>query len=142
MDGVVQVSDQNFAIVHGIRDARALVFSTWLRSFQATNDFAKRLPRDAFFASHHQVIERILARGATVTLAVLPDDHSVVFGWAVTEGPATVHYVYVKPDFRKFGIARALLEHVEKPFIYSHTTNKASQLSHKLVNCAYNPYAV
>lgn len=133
------MSDQNFAIVHGIRDARPLVFATWLRSFQATSDLGKKLPRDAFFASHHRVIERILARGATVTLAVLPDDTSVVFGWSVTEGNV-VHYVYVKPDFRKFGLATALLAHVEKPFTYSHATSALPKLAHKLHNCTYNPY--
>lgn len=136
------MSERNYSIVEGLGDARSLIFATWLKSYQNSSLFAKGVPRETFFAQHHKVIERILER-AEVRLAVLPDDPSVVFGWAVTE-PGLVHYVYVKPDFRKYGIARALLAHVAgEPWRYSHSTYILRDLRERKVipdTVMYDPY--
>lgn len=133
------MSDAQFAIVDGIGDARSLIFATWLKSYQANSAFVRHIPRDVFFRHHHDVIERLLERGATVKLATLPDDPSTVFGWSVTS-PGAVHYVYVKPDFRRYGIATALLAHVKRPFTYSHSTYVTRDLHKHLDGCIYNPY--
>lgn len=136
------MSERNYSIVKGLGDARSLIFATWLKSYQNSSLFAKGIPRETFFAQHHKVIERILER-AEVRLAVLPDDPSVVFGWSVTE-PGCVHYVYVKPDFRRYGIARALLAHVAgEPWRYSHSTYILRDLRENKVipdTVIYDPY--
>lgn len=136
------MSEQNYIIAKGLGDARSLIFATWLKSYQNSSLFAKGIPREVFFAAHHKVIERILER-AEVRLAVLPDDPSVVFGWSVTE-PGLVHYVYVKPDFRKYGIAKSLLAHVAgEPWSYSHSTYILRELRENRVipeSVIYNPY--
>jgi len=131
----------DYVIVSGRDSAKSLVYATWLRSYEASSLAAKNIPRDVFFAEHHKVIDRILARGASVRLAVLPDEPDVVLGWAVVEWPI-VHYVYVKPPFRKHGIAQALLQDVPKPFTYTHWTHIMRELHPKLTGCTFNPYLV
>ncbi|MBU6278588.1 MAG: hypothetical protein KGN78_05035 [Actinomycetales bacterium] len=155
------MSERNYSIVEGLGDARSLIFATWLKSYQNSSLFAKGVPRETFFAQHHKVIERILER-AEVRLAVLPDDPSVVFGWSVTEPcqrisivdrdagivrvtpESVVHYVYVKPDFRRYGIAKALLAHVAgEPWRYSHSTYILRDLRENKVipdTVIYDPY--
>jgi len=130
-----------FKIIDGIGDAKSLIYATWLRSYQTSSLMTKLIPRDLFFAQHHLVIDRILARPATrVRLATMPDDPSVVFGWAVTESDDTVHYVYVKPSFRKYGVARALISEIKSPFTYTHETYAVRDLYPRLEKCQFNPY--
>lgn len=138
------MSDQQiFQIADGIGDAKSLIYATWLRSYHSASLRTKTIPKDTFFREHHKVIDRILDRPETkVRLAVMPDDPSVVFGWAVTEGPDVVHYVYVKPSFRKYGIARALLSGISAPFTYTHETFVLRDLYPRLEGCGFNPYGV
>jgi GNAT superfamily N-acetyltransferase len=136
---LVTTESPQFLVVPGLHEARSLVFATWLRSFQANSSFARPISREVFFPAHQLVLERLLARpNVEVHLAVWPDDPNVVFGWSVTEGDC-VHYVYVKPDFRKAGLARALLAH--RPFAqYSHHTYVLRDLHPKIAHLTYNPY--
>lgn len=130
-----------FVITDGIADAKSLIYATWLRSYQTSSLMTKLIPREVFFDQHHRVIDRILARpGTKVRLATMPEDPNLVFGWAVTEGGDTVHYVYVKPAFRKYGIARALLSEVRSPFAYTHETYVLRDLHPRLEKCQFNPY--
>lgn len=133
------LGSEPYFVLDGIGTARNLIFATWLRSYQTSSLMTKAIPKETFFGEHHKVIERILSRNPTVRLAVIPDDQDVVLGWSVTE-PGIVHYVYVKPSFRKYGIARALLDHVERPFIYSHGTYVTRDLEKHLDGCTFNPY--
>jgi GNAT superfamily N-acetyltransferase len=133
------MSEPLYHIIDGLHDARSLVYATWLRSYQAASPQTKHVPREIYFREHHKVLDGIFARSPTIKLATMPDDSNVVFGWAVTEND-TVHYVYVKPDFRRYGIARALLAHVPRPFTYTHWTWIVRDLEKHLEKCAYNPY--
>ena len=131
-----------YMVVEGLGDARSLVYSTWLRSYEHSSPMTKQVPRAAFFAEHHKVIDRIMARNPVVKMAVMPDDPSVVFGWAVYELPGRLHYVYVKPDFRRYGIAKALLADIPRPFQYSHWTYILRDLDSKIPGSRFNPYEV
>ena len=135
------MSEPLYHIIDGLGDARSLVYATWLRSYQAASMVTKHIPRETYFREHHKVLDGIFARNPTVKLAAMPDDPTVVFGWSVTE-PGAVHYCYVKPDFRRYGIATALLAHVKRPFIYTHHTYVLRDLEKHLQKCEYNPYGV
>lgn len=128
-----------FRIIEGLHDAKNLIYATWLRSYQASSLQAKNIHKDTFFREHHKVLDGIFARDIIVRLAVLPDDESVVLGWLVGE-PGVVHYVYVKPAFRRYGIARALLSGLETPFTYTHSTYTLRDLHPRLEGCEFNPY--
>jgi len=63
-------------------------------------------------------VRAILARPDSVLrVACLPDDSDAILGWSVISGdePHTLHYVYVRKDARKQGIARLLLAGVDWP---------------------------
>lgn len=131
----------DFVILDGLHDARNLIYATWLRSYQSSSLATKHIGRDDFFAGHHLVLDRIFAREPIVRLAVMPESPEVVFGWSVTE-PGLVHYVYVKPAFRRHGIAKALLDHVKQPFTYTHHTYILRDLHKHVAGSSYNPYAI
>ena len=133
----------DFQIIDGPGDAKNLIFATWLRSYQANALAAKHMSRDTFFAGHHGVLERIFGNEPCVKLAVMPEDPSVVFGWSVSEpDKGIVHYVYVKPAFRRHGVAKALLEHVKLPCVYTHHTYILRDLHKYVAGSDYNPYAI
>lgn len=128
---------EEFVVVDGIHNAKNLIYATWLRSYQASSPATKTIPREQFFSGHHQVLDRIFSRSPEVRLAVLPEDPEVVLGWLVRE-KSIVHYVYVKPAFRRYGIARALLG--EQPWdTYTHHTYALRELP--ISHATHNPYA-
>ncbi len=133
----------DFIIRPAVDSHRSFILATWLRSYQANSVHAKKINKSLFFERHHDVAEAILARPTTDTrVAVWSEDEDVVLGYAVTE-PAkrTVHFVYVKPAFRRSGLASALLTDLEKPLIYSHATFGLRDLSRQLDGWVYDPYA-
>lgn len=137
------MSEQPFAIIEGLNDARSLVYATWLRCYYSSSPFSRNVPKDVFFREHHAVIDRIMTRNPVVRLAVLPDDPSVVFGWSVHEpGLGLIHFCYVKPSFRRYGIAKALLAGVEPRGEYTHFTYILKDLEPKLGGLTFNPYRV
>ncbi len=63
-------------------------------------------------------VRAILARPDSVLrVASLPDDTDAILGWAVITSaePHELHYVYVRKEARKQGIARVLLAGVNWP---------------------------
>lgn len=129
----------DFVILDGLHDARNLIYATWLRSYQSSSLITKNIPRDVFFAHHHRMLDGIFEREPVVKLAVMPELPDVVFGWSVTE-PGIVHYVYVKPAFRRHGVAKALLAHVQGPVVYTHHTYILRDLHKHVAGSVFNPY--
>jgi GNAT superfamily N-acetyltransferase len=63
-------------------------------------------------------VRALLARHDSVLrVACLPDDSDAILGWAVitAKPPHKLHYVYVRKEARKQGIARTLLAGVNWP---------------------------
>jgi ribosomal protein S18 acetylase RimI-like enzyme len=86
---------------------RAFVESSWRRNY----DYAP-CPGgvDEYIATQSQMIASCLAT-SDVLVAHPQERHEQILGWACFRRPSTVHYVYVKPYYRRAGIGRALLEH-------------------------------
>jgi acetyltransferase (GNAT) family protein len=87
---------------------RAYVESTWRRNYdQAENT---RCPSGIFeyIETQGQVIEQCL-RTSSVRVACPPERPEQILGWCCyREGPV-VHYVYVKPYYRRRGLGLSLL---------------------------------
>lgn len=131
------------------QDDHPLVFATWLRSYRHGSQFPRHIDEKTYFASHHTVIEQLLER-SEVRVAHPVNDSDVILGWSVVETIAplsvVVHFVYVKPAFRRAGIARQLLtptvtmaERVQ----YSHDTFPARvpDVAAHMSRWSFNPYA-
>lgn len=88
---------------------RSMLYSDFLKSLRYGNDWFKEIDSKTFFTVYRGFIDAILNRVDTVVkLAVLSDDLDNCLGWSLYEGPK-LHYVFVKKDYRKKGIANALL---------------------------------
>lgn len=104
------------------------VIKSWINSYRSS-PIARSL-RDCYFLSWKRVVSEHL-RTATMSLAVLRDDPFVIIGYVVYEPsgaatlPSTVHYVYVRDDWRRRGVARWMLEpmSLSEGTQYTHTPN-------------------
>lgn len=131
------------------QDDRPLIFATWLRSYRHGSQFPRHIEERSYFAAHHSIIETLLDR-SIVSIAHPINDPDVILGWSVVEVVAplsvVVHFVYVKPAFRRAGIARQLLT----PYVataervqYSHDTFPARvpEVAAHMARWQFNPYA-
>lgn len=106
-------------------DDRHYVLSSWLRSYagraREARDYASI---DAFYADYAPVVRALLAR-SQVIVASLKENPDVIVGWAAVEDDA-LHYVLVKPRWRRLGVARWMLtDFASLPVAYTHRTNDA-----------------
>ena len=136
---------------------RPLIFATWLRSYRHGSLFPRHIPDPTFFEAHHNVAEELLRR-SSVRVAHPPGDPEVILGWSCVEtlapkgggsSPIVVHYVYVKPAFRRAGVARRLLAQVVNveaegaPVWYSHEAFvlRSAPISAHVARWLFNPYS-
>lgn len=76
---------------------------------RAPVDFFSSISQDAFMSSYHGHLEVLFAKtGIRLIVACLESDPDVILGFSVSEGP-TLHFVFVKPHWRKIGIASSLV---------------------------------
>ena len=88
---------------------RAMVYSDLLRTLRYGNDWLRLTQSDAYYAAYSRVTTLILSQLETrVRLALLNDDSDVCIGWCLTTGD-TLHYVYVKKDFRRQGVGNLIM---------------------------------
>jgi hypothetical protein len=116
-----------------------LVFSKFLRSLRFGNKYFKLIDSDAYYKVYNAYFKTLIVRPeATISLAVLSDDHDVVLGWALQE-PKKLHYVYVNKDGRRMKIATALVE----PFdVFTHLTMLGVAFwKNKHKKAKFNPFA-
>lgn len=122
------------------------ITSSWLRSFRDA-PFVRGVPNNIFYYQHHKVLEHLIPR-SIVVVACSEDDPDLIVGWVCAELVDTalvVHYVYVKHDYRRMGVAKALLTFLvdaEKPpaVMYTHKTKAAIAAAPE--GWMYNPYLI
>lgn len=116
-----------------------MVFSEYLRSLRFGNEYFKLVEPEPYFQVHHAYFSLLLSRPESLLkIAVLSDDYDVALGWSLTELDK-LHYVYVKKDYRRAGIAKAL---ISEPFTrFTHVTKMALVLwPSRFPNAKFNPY--
>ncbi len=104
---------------HRIRSAEPddipFIVLTWLQSFWQESVWANRVTWQVYKGTegkpgHEEIITRLLSQSA-VLVACNPEIESEIAGYFVYEpDPLIAHWAYVKPAFRRLGIARALLK--------------------------------
>jgi ribosomal protein S18 acetylase RimI-like enzyme len=126
---------------------RDFVFSSWLRNYKHSSYFAKRIRNSVFFFWHQKIADAIVSRpSARILVACAPGESDVILGYLVMEERPTeqvIHYVFVKPEFRKMGIGRKLWLKAEvKPTgaYFTHWTFVVNDLREKMPELTYDPY--
>lgn len=87
----------------------AFILDAWRRSYEGSAA-VKHADREHYRQEMTRTIRRILDK-ATVRLRVDAEDENTIVGFAAFTGHE-LHYVYVKKEFRKMGVARALLQDI------------------------------
>lgn len=90
----------------------------------------------------HARVHRVLGRSRTL-VATLPDDDDHALGFVAGEGDV-LHYVYVRPQRRGYGLGRDLLAAWYahgSPVECSHLSRQGRKLAEAL-RLRYNPLAV
>jgi hypothetical protein len=84
------------------------LLNSWLKSSRDVGDHAL-MTNAVYYDGFREECVRKLAI-ARVTIACNPQDPDQIYGWLCWgDDPQTVHYVYVKHPYRKFGVAKSLL---------------------------------
>lgn len=113
----------------------------WIHEYASSRHgraFIDLVGRDNFFREHVELRESAMARGA-ITIAYREQVPSGICGFAVTEDDM-VHFVYVKPIWRKLGAAKLLLApFLSKCATYTHTTDIVPSLPVPST-WTFNPY--
>lgn len=129
---------------------RSFIIDSWLRSYR-NSEFGRRIPDDVWYAAwgHGGFVEAAVSVPGSVLVACLPSDPSFVYGfracgYGYQPDPAmgVLHYVYVKKDFRRAGIARQLLAGGVYPCGVTHETPawKAFAAKHGIAYEYRHPY--
>lgn len=123
----------------------SFVYSTWLKSYRHSN-FAADMSNDVFFSYHKEIVAKILSE-STVTMLVNQEDPNQIYGYGVQQkiGDRSItHFVYIKYNFRKFGLATAIVDHMD---LFPDTTNFITHLPRNYATkfkakygLEYNPY--
>ena len=91
------------------KDYLPMIYSRWLRSLRNESPIYKKIPSKTYYSDYHKYIENLLSKpDSMVHLAVLSDDNDIVLGFAVTREDV-LDYVHVHTDYRKNGIAKAIV---------------------------------
>lgn len=126
-------------IRNGVFDDLDFIFSTWLRGLRYGNAWHMLIDQESYFKGQHKVIEKLLADPKTeIKVSCLKDAQEIIVGYSVYSGD-TLHWVQVKSDWRKIGIATDLVPKTVK------TVTNITKIGHSILkshkNVIFNPYA-
>jgi GNAT superfamily N-acetyltransferase len=117
-------------------DDRAYVLASWLDDFRRSR--WARAVGGAYYQGHAKIAQGLIDN-TSVMLCVWADTPDYILGWACTGPASTIHYCYVRRDWRGKGIAKLLLA----PFV-----GRITQVTHLTENVrlpdewVLNPYQV
>lgn len=95
---------------------KAFIYSTFLRGVYYGHPFFTAIEKSAFFAHYPRVLDKLLSV-ADVQVLCLSEDQDLILGFSITR-PNIIDYVFVKPAWRKQGLAKLLL-----PGTYEYVTH-------------------
>lgn len=120
-------------------DFIGLVYSRWLRSYRAGNDFIRLIDARSYYGAYENYVHAILRKKDTkIRLAVLTDAKDVALGFCVYRGNI-LDFVHVQKDVRKQDIAKHLIP--EGIDTFTHITRKAMSIwNNKKPTWKFNPF--
>lgn len=131
-----------FADLYNIRDGKKedtnFILSTFLRGLYYGDSWFSLMPKDVFM-QHYKRIAEALVNKSNIKVACLLDDPDTIIGYSIlSQDYQSVHWVYVKKNWRLNGIAKSLLP--RHPTTVSHLTTVGKQLLPKINNPIFNPF--
>jgi hypothetical protein len=128
------------ALRPGCDEDKTFIMATWLRGAYHGSTGYSQVPKHVFMVNYHRILTALLKRPeVVVTVACLVEDPSVVLGYSVYRSAANINvldWIYVKPAWRKIGIAKSLAP--DPVHACTHLTKVGKALKPK--TCVYNPF--
>jgi GNAT superfamily N-acetyltransferase len=108
---------------------RSYVFSTWLNSYWPTASGIRYRHRSKvdYQRTHDARIKLALLEGMRVTVGFDSEFPGVIVGW-VAHTNGTLHFLYVRKELRRNGVARELLATASGLWAHSHATADLARL--------------
>lgn len=118
---------------------RNFILATFLRGLFYGDSWFTIIPKHIFMEHYHKVIVYLLDKSTTeIKVSCLVEDENVVLGYSITS-PDTLHWVFVKKQWRGIGIAKDLVPESIK--VVTHLTKVGlSIISRKKLD--FNPFAI
>jgi len=114
-------------------------FLTTLRNY---NDWFKLIDKDCYFNTYGKYVDSLINKeDSIIRFAQIYDENlkeDIVLGWCLYS-PEYVHYIWIKEEVRKQGIAMSLMPHQFK--FFSHMTTKGAPIwNKKYPGKRFNPF--
>ncbi len=105
---------------------------------KAPIDFFSSIDQDTFMKGYHAHVETLLSRPQVfVRIACLVADPDVILGFSIIEQDK-LHYVFVKPQWRKIGLAKDL---VDLPITTVTGFTRVGDILRRKYGWKFNPWA-
>lgn len=141
------MSDQMKIVIRPAElDDKAFIYSSWLRGMRFGNSLPfymvpsplERIPSDLYYKEYEKIIDQTLCiPGVRVDIACEVENKVWTAGYAVYNTP-NIYWVFVKPAFRKLGIANLLLK--DKNIEVAKSTTKVGYAISLKKGIIYNPF--
>ena len=117
------------------------ILATWLPGLYHGGAWYSEVPKDIFMKKYHNYLEQLLKHPNTdIKISCLNSDNEIIIGYAVlAKLPQALHWIYVKNDFRKIGVANKLIPDDVK--VATHVS-KAGLVIMKKKGWIYNPFII
>lgn len=119
------------------------IMNSFLRSLRGYPGL-KNVPNEIYYPEQSRRLEGLLRSSQTLVLcnSEIPDQ---IYGYVIAKPNRETHFVYVKFTYRKFGLARKLLEAIhpqlyKKTIIATHTCRNWDEVSAKFRHI-HNPFS-
>lgn len=119
------------------------VYSTWLKSYKHSSQFAARIKNNVYYNYHQQIVKRLVSRSEVLVASESED--GPVFGYIVFESPNLIHFAYIKKSFRHLGLFKELLKESKLNLDqcgFTHWTKAVDKIVDLNPNILYIPYLV
>ena len=122
------------------------VLFTWLNGLYFGNDWFKEINQDIYMDRYCQIIKNLMRKKTiSIRCACLKSDMDVVLGYCVQQSlddkNKIIHWIFVKPPFRKMNIATMLIEDdLKKVQFVTHLTKLGKSLKPK--DWIFNPFLI
>jgi hypothetical protein len=94
-------------IRNAVPSDQSFIFSSFLKGLYYGNEFYRMIDKTSFMINYKKVLTSLLIK-RECKVACLPDDDNALVGYCIF-GSGILDYVFIKPTFRKFGIAKQLV---------------------------------
>lgn len=127
---------ERLALVPATSAHRNFVLATWVRSWQ--QEALREVSKSTYLAEEPKLAERAFDAGDVYVLTD-PEDRFTIIGWICSVGQV-LHHCYVIPDFRRMGVADAMIELLVGKKVVASKRWPYPGNSNRFESWEYNPY--